>query len=49
MGVYPYNFENHNWLLSSTGYGDGHYGTYVGYDAKGQLCRILTDFGLVVW
>ncbi|MDU0370016.1 DUF4241 domain-containing protein [Hymenobacter endophyticus] len=32
-----------------TGLGDGHYATYVGFDAQHQPCRLLTDFQLVDW
>ena len=44
-----YSFQGHNLASFSTGYGDGHFGTYVGYDNDGQPCRLLTDFGLVGW
>lgn len=44
-----FNFNEHNLACFSTGWGDGHYGTYVGYDAKGNVCRLLTDFNLVNW
>jgi hypothetical protein len=41
-----YNFGSHNLAAFSTGLGDGCYGTYVGYDAAGKPCRLVTDFGL---
>ena len=41
--------NSHNLVAFSTGLGDGHYATYVGYDDKGFPCRLLTDFGLVQW
>ena len=44
-----YNFEGHNLASFSTGVGDGHYATYVGYDEQGSICRLLTDFALIVW
>jgi|GEM_PF-852062 len=44
-----YNFGGHNLACFSTGLGDGRYATYVGYDANGKICRLLTDFGLVNW
>jgi hypothetical protein len=44
-----YNFGGHNLACFSTGFGDGTYATYVGYDANGKICRLLTDFGLVIW
>lgn len=44
-----YDFNGHNLAAFSTGYGDGFYATYVGYDQKGKICRLLTDFGVVEW
>lgn len=44
-----YNFNGHNLAAFSTGWGDGYFGTYIGYDDKGQICRLLTDFDLVNW
>ena len=41
--------QNSNGALFSTGYGDGLYGSYIGYDAKGMICRLVTDFGLLEW
>jgi hypothetical protein len=46
---YTYDFEGHNLATFSTGYGDGCYATYIGFDARGNTCQILTDFGLVQW
>ncbi|MCF8299310.1 MAG: DUF4241 domain-containing protein [Saprospiraceae bacterium] len=46
---YTYDFEGHNLATFSTGYGDGCYATYVGYDKFGNICQVLTDFGLVPW
>lgn len=44
-----HEFGGHNFASFSTGYGDGTYGTYVGYDEMGNICRLLTDFSLVEW
>ena len=33
----------------STGYGDGCFASYIGFDEAGNVCRLLTDFGLVEW
>ena len=44
-----YPFRSHNLSCFSTGFGDGTYATYVGYDASGKICRLPTDFGLVPW
>ncbi|WP_409347192.1 DUF4241 domain-containing protein [Paenibacillus sp. MBLB4367] len=29
----------------SSGYGDGLYPTYIGYDKAGRIARLTTDFG----
>jgi hypothetical protein len=44
-----YNFGNHNMAAFSTGFGDGRYATYIGFDANGKPCRLLSDFGLFDW
>jgi hypothetical protein len=44
-----YNFGQHNLAAFSTGLGDGRYSTYIGFDAKGQPCRLLTDFAFFEW
>jgi len=44
-----HKFNAHNFASFSTGYGDGRYATYIGYDKKENPCMILTDFGLVEW
>lgn len=36
-----------NVVVFSSGVGDGFYATYVGYDAKNQICRLVTDFDLI--
>ena len=44
-----YNFGTYNLAAFSSGLGDGYYATYVGFDAKGNPCRLLTDFRLFDW
>jgi hypothetical protein len=44
-----HNFGSHNLAAFSTGFGDGYYATYIGFDANGKPCRLLTDFGLFDW
>ena len=44
-----YNFGDHNLAGFSTGFGDGRYPTYIGYDAKGTPCRLVTDFRVFDW
>lgn len=46
---YLHRFAGHSLATFSTGLGDGCYATYIGYDARGHVCRLLTDFGLVTW
>ena len=44
-----YGFGSHNLAAFSSGFGDGYYPTYIGFDASGKPCRLLTDFGLFEW
>ncbi len=38
-----------NAALFSSGYGDGMFASYIGYDEKARICRLVTDFGLLEW
>ncbi|MBX3241858.1 MAG: DUF4241 domain-containing protein [Chitinophagaceae bacterium] len=42
-------FEGGNLAAFTTGFGDGHYASYIGYDKNGAPCRLVTDFGLINW
>jgi hypothetical protein len=44
-----FNFNNHNLATFSSGYGDGYYSSYIGFDANGKPCRLVTDFNVVEW
>ncbi|MCW3073913.1 MAG: hypothetical protein JWP69_982 [Flaviaesturariibacter sp.] len=44
-----YAFGNHNLAAFTSGLGDGYYATYIGFDAKGVPCRLVTDFGIIEW
>jgi hypothetical protein len=44
-----HSFGGHNLACFSTGWGDGTYGLYIGYDRDGGICQLLTDFDLVDW
>ncbi|MDB5205592.1 MAG: hypothetical protein JWR72_667 [Flavisolibacter sp.] len=44
-----YNVAGHSMAAFTTGLGDGRYATYIGFDAKGAPCRLVTDFGLFDW
>lgn len=39
--------NGHTIALFSSGWGDGFYATYIGKDAAGNICRIVTDFSVV--
>jgi len=41
-------FESGNMIAFSTGWGDGTYASYVGYDTTNKPCVIVTDFAVVV-
>jgi hypothetical protein len=41
--------EGFNVAMFSTGWGDGLYATYIGYDTENSICRLVTDFGLLEW
>lgn len=43
------NWESNgaNVMLFSSGYGDGFYASYIGYDKAGHICRLVTDFGIL--
>lgn len=43
------NFREHNLAAFTTGVGDGRYATYIGFNASGKPCRLVTDFGLFNW
>ncbi|GAB2962277.1 hypothetical protein GCM10027048_33420 [Hymenobacter coalescens] len=32
-----------------SGFGDGSYASYIGFDTAGQPCRLLTDFQVINW
>jgi hypothetical protein len=44
-----YNFGKYNLAAFTTGEGDGRYPTYIGFDAAGKPCRLVTDFRLFDW
>lgn len=44
-----HNFGPYNLVAFTTGSGDGTYASYVGFDAKGNVAMLLTDFGLFEW
>lgn len=41
--------EGNNIMMFSTGWGDGSYASYIGYDANGEIVRLVTDFYLFDW
>jgi Protein of unknown function (DUF4241) len=36
--------DDSNMALFPSGYGDGQYPSYIGYDEEGKICRLVTDF-----
>jgi hypothetical protein len=44
-----YEFSNQNLVVFTSGIGDGRYANYIGYDANGKICRLLTDFAIFNW
>jgi hypothetical protein len=36
--------DDSNMALFPSGYGDGKFPTYIGYDEEGKICRLVTDF-----
>lgn len=41
--------DGFNVAMYSSGWGDGLYATYIGYDSENSICRLVTDFGLLEW
>lgn len=44
-----YAAQNDTLATFATGWGDGFYATYVGFDDHNQPCRLLTDFQVITW
>lgn len=44
-----FNFKDYNLATFSSGFGDGYYSSYIGFDANGKPCRLLTDFNVLDW
>jgi hypothetical protein len=44
-----HDFGKNNLAAFTTGLGDGYYSTYIGFDANGKPCRLLTDFRIFDW
>lgn len=44
-----HTFGAQNMAIFTTGYGDGCYTTYIGYNISGKPCCLLTDFELINW
>lgn len=43
--VYP--LKGHRIFIFSSGYGDGSYTSYIGYDAHGKVVCLITDFAII--
>ena len=44
-----HEFNGHNLAMFTTGFGDGLYATYIGFDSSGKPCRLLTDMNIFNW
>lgn len=44
-----HTFDKYNLVVYSSGYGDGFYTAYVGYDKNGEVCKLLVDFQFFNW
>lgn len=44
-----YNFKGNTIAAFTTGIGDGRFASYIGFDAAGKPCKLVTDFGLLKW
>jgi hypothetical protein len=42
-----WNRNNTNVAMFKSGWGDGVYATYIGYDGTGCICRLVTDFAVI--
>lgn len=40
---------DNNVAMFSSGWGDGYYASYIGYDGDNNICRLVTDFGVLPW
>lgn len=43
------SFDTGNLIAFSSGWGDGGYNSYIGYDREGKAVEILTDLGVIGW
>jgi hypothetical protein len=43
-GSIIWSMDDSNMAVFPSGYGDGKYPTYIGYDEYGKICRLVTDF-----
>lgn len=48
---YKHTWDYLNWeknqtnvIMFKSGWGDGYYATYIGFDKSGNICRLVTDF-----
>ena len=43
-GAIIWSLDEANMAVFPSGYGDGTYPSYIGYDDEGKICRLVTDF-----
>lgn len=49
VGIYVDEATGDNIVMFRSGDGDGHYGTWVGYTAGGEIACFVTDFMTLTW
>lgn len=47
INLRPDPTREENIICFSSGFGDGSYPSFFGFDANGQVCQLVTDFGLI--
>lgn len=43
------DYKDGNLIAFSTGWGDGGYNSFIGYDSDGNIVEVLTDLGIIWW
>ena len=45
--VKPYEKDPNNVIIFQSGFGDGFYGSYIGYGKDGKIAKLVTDFNII--
>lgn len=46
---FTYNFNQYNLIAYQSGFGDGSYSSYIGFDGDGNISVLLVDFQVIDW